>query len=324
MSQTEMETTRFHDPSPKEDLLAVDGLVAAISSNFFELGERLSRIKSSNAYEEEEYISWADYVTKRLPFSLRTADHYVEIWKIFGQQLGIAAEDVVAAGWAKLSHVTKLVQKVGTEEEARKWLTLSKIHSKDEIETLVRERRKELRTTGVIPTPQTKKPKKPESTPNPTTPAGDPPRETISFVEDGDEEGEPSVLRVEESPPVDSKDYLRSRDRNAIYHEEFDLGEGPLHKVEAYLFQPQHANLMGALELASAITGSTKAGHLLDVISTDFRVSNASTPEGGAAIRLTTLIKIMQATYGVRIPTVEVLEHSWIKNQDWLKKSTRT
>lgn len=310
------EVVQFHDPSPTEDLTAVDGLVAKLSSGFFELGERLHRIKESESYGEEGYVSWADYVTRRLPISLRSADHYVDIWRIFGQELGIAADDVVAAGWAKLSHVTKLVQAVGTEEEARKWLTLSKEHSKAEIETLVRDRRKELRASGVIPTPQPKTKVKPD-------PGLDPgPGEPSSiFVDEGADEDEPNILKVEEPPAVDANATTK-RSRDTIYHEQFDLGNGdePLHKVEFYCYQPQYANIMGAVGLCAKITGSKKPGHLWDVISTDFQVSNAATPEGGAAVRLTTIIKIVQGTYEVRIPTVEVLENSWIRNQNWLRE----
>lgn len=267
--------------------------VRSISEQFFGLGQYLYEVKHAEVYKSRDYGSWAEYCSAELPFEWRTADHYVAIWEKLSQKLGYEFEDVKHIGWSKLSRVVNLID---SKKDAKKWLKTCEKHSKRELEELVKQENARRRAARGGPER--------------------PPVEIVDHDIDIELEGG-SELDDDQGPFVDP---------SMVIHDELEIedeetGESvPLHKFQVFLFAPQWANVMAAMERASQLSNSEKACNLIDLIALEFNTTYAETDDGGVAHRLDYHIKNLERIFGVSI-SVDVPKDSTLREMSRLNGS---
>jgi hypothetical protein len=246
-------------------------LVRGIGERFFELGQHLYEIKHTETYKEKEYGSWVDYCDAELPFQYRKADHYIELWELFSQKLGISWAEVEHVGWSKLIKVKGLIE---NKKDAKKWIKVCEQFGRRELETLVKDEHD--RSRGEEP--------------------GRPP---VEFVEhDTDLELEGLHGEGAEGPFIDPSILTHSE----ISLEDPETGEAvPLHQFQVYLYAEQWKNVMSAMERAAQLTNSDKACFLLDMMATEFNSTFVEAGDGGVAQNLNTIVKNLERVFDVSI-----------------------
>lgn len=249
----------------------IDEIIRTLGENFFELGEHLYNTKLNGLYKEREHASWEEYCDAALPFQYRKADHYIELWEVYNQKLGYDYQELEHIGWSKLIKVKGLIE---GKRDAKKWLKVCEQNGRRKIEQLVKIERAKRR--------------------------GDEPSEEVTPLE-----------HVEHDIDAVVNDFTETEvpfvDPNVIGHEEVNFedqetGETiPLHEFKVFLFDPQWANVMAALERCGQLSNSKKPGHLLDLICDEFNQTYVETADGGVAHRLEHHIKELERIYGVKI-----------------------
>jgi hypothetical protein len=273
----------------------VDALIESIGENFFELGQHLFEIKSLEVYRDREHSSWEDYCDAALPFQYRKADHYIELWELYCQKLGFDFEEIRHVGWSKLVKVKGLIE---NKTDAKKWIKRCENHGRRAIETMVKREHEKRRAENNDPI-------------DPVT------YDRVPHDTDGELEG---VHKDTGLPAVDPA-VLR---HEQVDYEDDETGEVvPLHQFQVYLFNEQWKNVMAAMNRAGQLSNSDKAGHLLDLMATEFNATYAETSDGGVAHSLERHIAEFERIFEVKI-TVEVPEDSKLRDMSRLPKKKRT
>lgn len=258
-------------PLQGSDLLdRVTELVRGIGEKFFELGQHLYEIKHAEVYKTKDFGSWVDYCDAALPFQYRKADHYIELWELFSQKLGISWSEVEHIGWSKLIKVKGLIE---NKKDAKKWIKICEKYGRRELETLVKDEHARRRGDA-------------------------PPRPPVEFVEH-DTDLELVGLHEDIDGPFIDPAVLT---HNEIFLEDPETGEAvPLHQFQVYLYADQWKNVMAAMERAAQLTNSDKACFLLDMIATEFNSTYVESGDGGVAQNLDTVIKNLERVFDVNI-----------------------
>jgi hypothetical protein len=257
-------------------------LYTSASRAFFDLGEVFYEIKTSEAYLEWGFGSYVEYADAEFGIGERRAQHWIEIWDKFHHKLGYTWEQVGHIGWTKLSRIANIVD---SRKEATTWLKKAEKLGKRALEEAVKQERTRRRETA-DPGPVDERPPIERVDHDVASElAGVHEQVDVPFVASG---VNPDVAEVEEVDFVD------------------EHGETtPLHKFQVYLFGPQWANVMSAMERAGQLANSEKASHLLDMICTEFLTTYVESEDGGVAHNLERVVKNLERVFGVKI-TVEV------------------
>ena len=255
-------------------------LYAQASRMFFDLGEVFSEIKASEAYLEWGFGSYVEYADAEFGIGERRAQHWIEIWEKFHHKLGYTWEQVGHLGWTKLARICGVVESRG---EATTWLKKAEKLGKRALEEAVSQER--ARRRGGDKPPDERPPIARVDHDVDLELEGVHTRVDVPFVS---ADINPDIAEVEE---IDYTD---------------EHGETtPLHKFQVYLFGPQWANVMSAMERAGQLANSEKASHLLDMICTEFLTTYIESEDGGVAHNLDRVVKNLERVFEVKI-SVEV------------------
>ncbi len=116
------------DEKPKDDKEAAGFYVKKalsikneIEGKFWEMGEVLSEIFNNQYYVDCGYRHWQSFCNELLDIKWRTADYLRSIFTKFSA-IGVAREEVIGIGWARLKELLPVVDK----ENAAQWLSVAK------------------------------------------------------------------------------------------------------------------------------------------------------------------------------------------------------
>lgn len=261
-------------------------LYTSASRAFFDLGEVFYEIRTSEAYLEWGFGSYVEYADTEFGIGERRAQHWIEIWEKFNHKLGYTWEQVGHIGWTKLSRIANIVD---SRKEATTWLKKAEKLGKRALEEAVKQERTRRREAA-----------------DPGPAEVRPPIQRVDHDVDLELEGVHETVNVpyvsaEINPDVAEVEEVDFTDEH---------GETtPLHKFQVYLFGPQWANVMSAMERAGQLANSEKACHLLDMICTEFLTTYVESEDGGVAHNLERVIKNLERVFEVKI-SVEVPANS--------------